>query len=59
MVLAQREKDRTMKQNRKPRDKPNIYGHLIFDKGGRIYSGGKTVSPKSGAWKTGQLCVKE
>ena len=48
-----------MEQNNKSRDKPNIYGHLIFDKGGRIYSGGKTVSPKSGAWKTGQLCVKE
>ena len=35
------------------------YGHLIFDKGGRIYNGEKTASSISGAGKTGQLHVKE
>ena len=25
-----------MEQNKKPRDKPTTYGHLIFDKGGKI-----------------------
>ena len=32
MVLAQRQKYTSMKQNRKPRDKST---HLIFDKGGK------------------------
>ena len=35
MVLAQRQKHRSMEQNRKPRDNPHTYGHLIFDKGGK------------------------
>ena len=35
MVLAQKQKYRSMEQDRKPRDKPNTYGHLIFDKGGK------------------------
>ena len=35
------------------------YGHLIYDKGGRIYNGGKKVSSISGTGKTGQLHVKE
>ena len=34
---------------------PCIYGPLIYDKGGRIYSGEKTVSSASGAGKVGQL----
>ena len=34
MVLAQRQKYRSMEQNRKPRD-THTYGHLIFDKGGK------------------------
>ena len=42
-----------MEQNRKPRDKPHTYGHLMFDKGG------KTISLTSGAGKTGQPLVKE
>ena len=35
MVLAQRQKHRSMEQNRKPRDKSMTYGYLIFDKGGK------------------------
>ena len=38
---------------------PHTYGHLIFDKGGKIYNGLKTISLKSGAGKTGQPLVKE
>ena len=35
MVLAQRQKYRSMEQNRNPREKSTTYGHLIFDKGGK------------------------
>ena len=36
MVLAQKQKYRSMEQVRKPRDKhTHTYGHLIFDKGGK------------------------
>ena len=38
---------------------PCTYGHLILDKGGRIYNGEKTISLTSGAGKTGQPLVKE
>ena len=35
MVRAQKQKYRSMEQDRKLRDKPRTYDHLIFDKGGK------------------------
>ena len=56
MVLAQRQKYRSMEQNRKPRDKST---HLLsLTKQTRIYNGEKTISLTSGAGKTGQPPVK-
>ena len=60
MVMAKRQKCRSMEQNRKPRDK--IHTHmetLSLTKEARIYSGVKTISLTSGAGKTGQPLVKE
>ena len=42
-----------------PEINPHTYGHLTFDKEGRIYNGVKTISLTSGAGKTGQPRVKE
>ena len=54
--LVQRQKYRSMEQNRKPRDKCM---HLSLTKEARIYNGGKKISLTSGAGKTGQPLVKE
>ena len=35
MVLAQKQKYRSMEQDRKPEIKSHTYGHLFFDKGGK------------------------
>ena len=35
MVLAQKQKYRSMEKDRKPRINPHTYSHLIFDKGGK------------------------
>ena len=35
MVLAQKQKYRSVEQDRMPKIKPHIYGHLIFNKGGK------------------------
>ena len=42
-----------------PEINPHTYGYFIFDKGGKIYNGEKTVSITSGAGETGQPFVKE
>ena len=55
MVLAQKQKYRSVEQDRKPRDKPTY----LWSKEARICNGEKTVSSISGAGKTGQLHVKE
>ena len=58
MVLAQKQKYRSMQQDRKPRDKPTyIWSPLI--KEARIYNGEKTASSINGAGKNGQIRVKE
>ena len=54
-VLAQRQKYRSMEQNRKPRDKST----LSLTKEARMYNGEKTMSLISGAGKAGQPLVKE
>ena len=35
MVQAQKQKCRLMEQNRKPRNKPQTHGQLIYHKGGK------------------------
>ena len=60
MVLAQKQKYRSMEQDRKPRDKPmHLWSTNLWHWKARIYNGEKTVSSISGAGKTGQLHVKE
>ena len=59
MVLAQKQKYTSMEQDRKPRDKPTHMVTLSLIKEASIYSGEKTASSISGAWKTVQLHVKE
>ena len=58
-VLAQKQKYRSMEQDRKPREKHTHMVTLFLTKEGRIYNGEKTASSISGAGKTGQLHVKE
>ena len=48
-----------MKQDRKSRDNPCTYGHLIFDKGGKYTQWRKDTSSINGAGKTEQFHVKE
>ena len=59
MALAQRQKYRSMEQNRKPRDIHAPVDTLSLTKEARIYTGLKTISLTSGARKTGQPLVKE
>jgi len=53
MVLAQKQKYRPMEQYRKPTVT------LFLTKEARTYNGAKTASSINGAWKTGQLYLKE
>ena len=59
MVLAQRQKYRSVEQNRKPKDEPTHLWTLYLWQEGRIYNVEKTISLTSGAGKTGQPLVKE
>ena len=59
MLLAQKQKYRSMEQDRKPRDIQAYMVTLSLIKEARIYNGEKTASSVSGAGKTGQLHVKE
>ena len=59
MVLAQKQKYRSMEKDRMPRDKLTYLWSPNLIKVARIYSGEKTVSSKSGAGKTGQQYVKQ
>ena len=52
-VLAQRQKYRSMEQNRKFGDKSTPMDTLSLTKEAKIYNGEKTVSSTSGAGKTG------
>ena len=59
MVLAQKQKHRSMEQERKPRDKlTHIWSPYLLIKEASIYTGEKTASSISGAGKTGQVHVK-
>ena len=60
MVLAQRQKYRSMEQNRKPRDKSTYLWTPYLQQRRQEYNNGKkTTSLTSGVGKTGQLLVKE
>ena len=60
MVLAQRQKYRSVEQNRKPRDKStHLWTPYLLTKEARIYNGVKTISFTSDAGETGQPLVKE
>ena len=60
MLQAQRQKYRSVEQDRKLKMKPTHLGQLIYDKGDKnIYNGERTSCSISGAGKTGQPHGKE
>ena len=60
MVVAQKQKYRPMKQDRKPISKPmHLWVPLFLTKEARIYNGAKTASSINGAGKTEEIHVKE
>ena len=59
IVLAQRQKYRSMEQNRKPRDKSVYLWTPYLSKGGKNIQWRKANSLTSGAGKTDQPLVKE
>ena len=59
MVLAQKQKYRSVKQEESPERSPHTYGLLTYNKKARLCNGRKTVSSINDAGKTGQLHVKK
>ena len=59
MVLAQRQKYKSMEQNRKPRDKSTYLWTPYPYKGGKNIQWRNTISLTSGDVKTGQPLIKE
>ena len=58
MVLTQRQKYRSMNKIESPEINPCAYEHLIFDKGGTIYNGEKTLSLIKWCWKNWSTMCK-
>ena len=58
MVLAQKQTQRLMEQNKQPRSKSHLYGQLLYNRGGKSIHWGKD-SPFTEWWKTRQLHAKE
>ena len=59
MVLAQKQKYRSVDRIESPKINPDTYGQLIYDKECKNSNGEKRVSSISGAGEAGQLHVKE
>ena len=59
MAMAQKQKYRSMEQDRKPRNKPMHLWVPYFWQRRQEYTMGQRASSINGAGKTGQLHVKE